>query len=133
MSGNRVHRCTAFDRTDRKGGLRIFRNLDVGNDIAGAANRMDGARNLAEVGKGVSARTVHGQTPAVRADGAVKDAADIGTVDRDKAVELVVGAEVLGAADITVAFFTDRADKPDIAHCADVFFFHSAKHLEQCS
>jgi len=40
VSGNRVHRCTAFDRTDRKGGLRIFRNLDVGNDIAGAANRM---------------------------------------------------------------------------------------------
>ena len=99
--------------------------------ILPAADSVDGARNLAEVGKGVAACAVHGQTPAVRADGAVKDAADVGTVDRDKAVQLVVGAEVLGAADVTVAFFTDRADNPDIAHCADVFFFHGAKHLEQ--
>ena len=69
----------------------------------------------------------------MRADCAVKDAADVGTVDGNKAVQFVVGAEVLGAADVTVAFFTDRADNPDIADCADVFFFHGAKHLEKRS
>ena len=60
MCGNRVHRRTALDRTDREGGLGIFRNLDVRDDIAGAADSVDGARNLAEVGKGVAACAVHG-------------------------------------------------------------------------
>ena len=60
MSGNRVDRRTALDRTDREGGLGIFRNLDVRDDIAGAADSVDGARNLAEVGKGVAACAVHG-------------------------------------------------------------------------
>ena len=60
MSGNRVDRRTALDRTNREGGLGVFRNFDVGNDIAGTANGVNGARSLAEVSERVSACTVHG-------------------------------------------------------------------------
>ena len=53
MSGNRVDRRTALDRTNREGGLGVFRNFDVGNDIAGTANGVNGARSLTEVSERV--------------------------------------------------------------------------------
>ena len=131
MRGDRVHRRAALDRADRVGGLRIFGEFEVGDLGDRAADGVHGRGNAAVVEPGVPAGAVDGEAPAVRTRGARLHASDRFHVERDEGVDLArTVKEGLGAADVAVAFFADRADEENVAGRFDLGGFEHAQNLE---
>ena len=85
--GDGVDGRAALDRADREGRLRVLRGLEVGDLCARNADRVNGARRGAEGAVAVAAGALHREAPAMRADGAVKNAAHVRVVDGKEPVD----------------------------------------------
>ena len=81
---------------------------------------------------GVSAGAVKMHAVALRTGGRVKKPTHVHAVHGNKAVDRKTRfvEEVLRTAEVTVAFFTHRADEIDVAHGFNLFFLQSAQHLQ---
>lgn len=124
----------ALDRADREGRPRTFGHLHVRNLGAREAHRVNGARALGEVRPGVAARARDGEAVAVAADGGVEKTPHVGIVDGEEPVDVVRAVEeVLGAADVAVAFLAHGAHEPDVALGFDACFLKGADRLKKAA
>ena len=130
VSSDGVHRRTALDRTHCPSGLGVGSRTQIGKLLNGTGHCVNGTRGLAVFGKAVTAQAVDADAPAVRARGTVEHTAYIGGVHCDKAVNLIVLHQVLGAADIAVTFFTHGTHKPNVTLGLDVSFFQTSENLQ---
>ena len=111
-----------------------FELKDAGNIYGRLTNPTQNVleERLAALEGGVAALAVDRKTPAVRADGRPEDAAHVRVVAGDEAVDMMMGVEPLGAADVAVAFLADRADEEDVS-VKQRMVWSSARTPEQLS
>ena len=132
--GDRVHARAALDRADREGRAGRFRYFEVRDLGACKADRVNGARRFAEGAVAVAARPLHREAPTVRTDCAEQNAADVGIVDGQEAVDFVDGVlfteEMFASADVAETLFAHRGAEPDVAFRFDARFVQSPHGFE---
>lgn len=130
-AADRVDAGAALDDAEIERALRILRGFEVVNHRDCAGETVNGRTHDAEFMQAVSAHAFKDDAEALAADRAAKNAVDIGRIDCDHAVIIVLFLkERFAAAKIAVAFFAERSDKNDVADRLDVVLSHAAHDLK---
>ena len=128
---NGVDGRAAADRTAGKRCSRLFAGMHVGNLGDGAAHSVN-RRGVTVILPGMAARAVEMHAVALGASSGAKKSTNINAINRNETVDLHarLQEEMLGTAQIAIAFFANRADETDVADRLNVLFLHRAKHLQ---
>ena len=80
----------------------------------------------------MAARAVEMHAVALGTSSGAKKSTNINAINRNETVDLHarLQEEMLGTAQIAIAFFANRADETDVADRLNVLFLHRAKHLQ---